>query len=619
MPSGVLTKQFPFSAVKGMDEVKKALECAMVDDDLKGVLIKGPTGTAKSLLVRSFADLLPGKDIVNIPQNVTDEQLFGSIDLEHAIKHGRTLMKDGLLKRADNNILYLDNVNLFDRKILGSIMDCVEIGRVIVEREGVSAEYECRTTVVATMDPAERALSEHISDRFDICVQTYSSQDHDYRCEIISSNLNFDNDPDAFIERYSDQERSITKSIISARSKLTEISITESDISMISQICMSLNVVGYRGDVSVAKVARALTALDDRDEISDDDIRDAAVLCLLHRRTELKESADEEDQENGSSKNDVCEVPEEDIKPHPNVQRSVRIHESAEQPESASSLGGKGIGKQNLVSEITDAVRNELDHMDKIESIRLHEIAGSNRRSDISTRRHSGRYRGSKIPDGKSSDPAFDATIRAAAPFQTIRDKGDLSIAIESQDIRDKIRVKRDSCSFLFAVDVSGSLVNSGMMRDIKDGVKAMLMDGYVQRDKVALMTFCFGDVRISVPFTRSVERICDTLDNTITGGGTPLGSALLMIREYLLNYIRKNPEERCYVILMTDGDATDPVVGGKPASIELKKITAIMNIPRTEWIVVDSSLIQGRVNHALKLAKMLNGQYIKLEDLRTA
>jgi len=617
MHSGVLNRPFPFSAIKGMEDVKKALECAIIDDDLNGVLIKGPTGTAKSLLVRSFVDLLPDKEIVNVPQNITNEQLFGNMDLEHAIKHGKLLIKDGLLKKADHNILYLDNINLFDRKILSSIMDCVESGKVIIEREGVSAEYECRTTVVATMDPAERTLSEHISDRFDMCVQTYSSLDHNDRCEIITSNLDFDSDPNTLKEKYSDDDRNIAASIVSARSKLKDIHVTESDISMISQICIGLDIVGYRGDISVAKVAKALAALGNRKMISEEDIKDASVLCLLHRRKDPKESTEKEESDE-PSENDPNDVPEEDIEPHLGVQRSMRMHEPTAESDVKMSLGGKGVGKQTLVSEITDAVRNELECLDMIESIRLHEIAGGNRRNDVSSKKHSGRYRGSKIPDGRSSDPAFDATVRAAAPFQATRDKRGLSIAIESQDVRDKIRVKRDSCSFLFAVDVSGSLVNSGMMQDIKDGVKAMLMDGYVQRDKVALMTFCFGDVRISVPFTRSLESIYDTLDNTLTGGGTPLGSALLMIREYLLNYVRKNPEERCYVILMTDGEATDPVVKGKAASIELKKITAVMKIPNTEWIVVDSSLIQGKVNHALKLAKMLNGRYIRLEDLKT-
>ena len=620
MSHGVLTRLFPFSAVKGMEDVKRALACTAVNDNLKGVLIKGSTGTAKSVLVRSFVDLLPGKEIVNIPLNVSNEQLFGGMDLEHAIKHGKTVIKDGLLRKADRNILYLDNVNLFDRKVLSSIMDCVETGKVIIEREGISAEYECRTTVIATMDPAERALPDHILDRFNICVQTYSVQDEEDRCEIITLNLDFDSDHD-FTKRYADQDEQFRRSIVSARSRLENIPLTLLDLSKISRTCADLNVIGHRGDISIARVARTLAALDERDEIFDDDIKDAAVMCLLHRRTvpkEEKRPAEEEDVLDFEEKErDPAELLEDDperIEDH----RIPEAYEPTDEDTEGREYGG-GIGTENIVSEITDAVKDKLEDMDRIEYMRLHEIAGTDgRRSDIYTRNRSGRYRSSRIPDGRASDPAFDATVRAAAPFQSSRDKRGLSIAIESQDIRDKIRVKRDSCSFLFAIDVSGSLVDSGMMQDIKDGVKAMLMEGYVQRDKVALLTFRFRSAQISVPFTRSLEGIYEVLDNTTTGGGTPLGTALLMIREYMINYVRKNPEERCYIILITDGEATEPAVRGSIAPVELKKITATMNIPNTEWTVVDSSLVPGKMNHALKLAEMLGGRYVRLEDLKS-
>ena len=112
MPPGILRRCLPFSAIKGADDAKNALKCIAIDDSLTGLLIKGPAGTAKSMLVRSFIDMLPGKNMVNVPQNVTDEQLFGGLDLEEAIRLGRTSVKGGLLQRADGNILYLDNVSV---------------------------------------------------------------------------------------------------------------------------------------------------------------------------------------------------------------------------------------------------------------------------------------------------------------------------------------------------------------------------------------------------------------------------------------------------------------------------------------------------------------------------
>lgn len=615
MPPGVL-KSFPFSAVKGMEDVKKALLCVAVDDDLTGILIKGPTGTAKSVLVRSFVNMLPGKEIVNVPQNVTDEQLFGGLDIEDAIKHGRSSIKDGLLQRANGNILYIDNVNLFDTRMLASIMECVETGKVIVEREGISAVYDCKTTVIATMDPIERTIPDHIADKFDICAQTYSSEEGPERYEIVMANLEFDLDPDEFIERYSKDDEKVADIIISARERLKMIPLTPSDVKKISGVCIDLGAKGHRGDISVARVSRALAALGNEKAITNDHIKDAAVLCLLHRRRDTVRE------------NIIIEAKEEEKPPEQKDDEIVKEVEEVQPDEAASDapiefgdsekVVEEDVEDVDLVPEISDDVKERLEDMDAIEAIRLHKIAGkSGRRKNITLGRRSGRYRGFKMPNGRSTDPAFDATIRAAAPYQLIREDKGLSINIEQQDIREKIRVKKDSCSFLFAVDVSGSLVNSGMMRDIKDGVKAMLMDSYVHRDKVALMTFRAREIKIPVPFTRSVEGMCDIIENTKTGDGTPLGSAMLTIREYMMNYVRKNPEERCYVILITDGEATHSVIRGKDAKMELRKVAATMNIPNTEWIVVDSSLVPGRINYALDLAKMLNAKYVRLEDLQ--
>ena len=623
MPSGVLRRCFPFSAVKGMEDVKKALQCAAADDDILGVLIKGPTGTAKSVLVRSFIDMLPDKDIVNIPSNVTDEQLFGGLDIEDAIRFGKTAIKGGILQRADGNILYLDNVNLFDPKTLNSIMECVESEKVIVEREGISAEYDLRTTVIATMDPAEQMLADDIADRFDICVQSYSVTDKDGREDVVSSNLEFEADPEGFAERYSKDDSEIVERIVRAKGILEQVGITRADLNKISRVCIELNVKGHRADISMARVSKVLAALDGRTSVSDADIKDAAILCLLHRRRDIaKETNIFQPQRDETP---VAEKERETVMADLSEEEADEDDEGTEDediPEEYAEYvrDGTSVNKEDLgtVAEIIDSVRESLDDMDNVEAVRLHKIAGkAGKRKTIRTDKRTGRYRGFRLPDGRAVDPAFDATVRAAAPYQRSRESKGLSINIEQQDIREKIRVKKDSCSFLFAVDVSGSLVKSGMMKDIKNGVKAMLMDSYVQRDKVALLTFRTGEVTVSVPFTRSVEGICDILENTMCGDGTPLGPALLLIREYMLNYVRKNPDERCYVILITDGEATYPVIRGKDAILELKKVTATMRIPNTEWVVVDSSLIPGRINYAANLANMLGGKYIRLEDLQ--
>ena len=140
MPAGDLS--FPFAAVYGMDDAKRAVECAAVNPVLRTVLIRGGPGSAKTVLSRA-AGALTGRKVTNVPLNVTEEMLFGGMDAEATIREGRAVMQKGLLAQADGGILYVDDVNLLDQRVLASLLDCVLGGLVKVEREGVSGEYPC--------------------------------------------------------------------------------------------------------------------------------------------------------------------------------------------------------------------------------------------------------------------------------------------------------------------------------------------------------------------------------------------------------------------------------------------------------------------------------------------
>ena len=159
---------FPFTAIVGMDDGKRSLECALVNPYIRAVLLRGGSGTAKTTLARAAAGITD-RIIVNCPLNVTEEQLFGGMNVEEAIRTGKAVLQPGLLSRADNNILYIDDVNLMDRGMLAGILDAVLTGTVHVERGTISATYPCNTTLVATMNPEDSDLSSHVLDRFDLC------------------------------------------------------------------------------------------------------------------------------------------------------------------------------------------------------------------------------------------------------------------------------------------------------------------------------------------------------------------------------------------------------------------------------------------------------------------
>lgn len=605
MSKGPVRRDIPFSAIRGMELAKKALMCAVLDDNIKGAIIRGPSGTAKSVLVRSFSHLTD-KRVIEVPQNISDEQLFGGLDIEKAIKEGKVIVLDGLLQRADGNILYLDNINLFDERTVSSLMESVLSENVIVEREGISSEYPLHTTVMATMDPAEKEIPGVISDRFDICVSVFTERDIGRRADITSTEIRFREGSESMVSEYEGPDKEQAERIVLARTLLPRISLDTEQVSKIAAICEELGVRGHRGDISVARTSMALAALDGRMNVEDGDIHDASVMCLTHRRVEVEE----EDVE-------AIAVQDDDVDVMELVETEVDVEDIdidkivvKDQVATTACPSDKG---DDLCKEVKDTI----DQIVQFEEIRLHEMVGiKNRRSDRTGNRHSGRYHGFRIPGGKTFDPAFDATLRAAAPYQRTRDPNGLSMVIESQDIREKVRTRRDSCSFLFMVDVSGSLVVGSMMAVVQGAIRSMLNENYVKRDKVALMTFRSNRADIVVPFTRSVDTICDTLSSTPTGDSTPLNLALLTARDYLNNYLRKHPDERCYVVIITDGQGNVPIISGKEPVSELKKLAPIMKVRNTEWVVIDSSDGKTGKKDAVKLARWLNARYVRLGDL---
>lgn len=637
---------FPFTAVAGNESAKRAIMCLLADDGLSGVLIKGPSGTAKSVLARSVTRI-DDRKVVDLPPGAGDEDVFGGIDLEMAVKEGQARMRGGVLSKADGNILYVDNINLMEPRTLNSVMECVNTHKVRIEREGISAEYPLYTSVIATMDPAEREIAPEVADRFDVCVSMVPEQDPHARGDVTLIAMDYRRDPKAFCARFDESDEEIRARVARARELIPKIRITRRDIQDICIVCKKLNAVGHRGDIAASRLARDLAAIDGRDHITADDIHEAAVMTLLHRRMPKKTSGpanlsldddaassqpvkDEEIMEVSNKEiAQLTKMSNEDVDVDELVAQAeaeaaqAQPEEPQTQSEDAEELDGElggsdeggGIPDVDVTTLILDEVRNDLSALDASAEIHLNKVVGQMPRGNDSDDR-SGRASGFRIPQGTTTDPALGPTIRAAAPYQKSRRPNGLKVVIEPQDIRENIRIKQSTCSFLFALDVSGSLVNTGMLNEAIQAVRAMLEDGYVRRDRVGLLTFGHSLVNLAVPLTRDVEAVFDAMEKTVTGGTTPLGNALLTIQKYMSGYVRKNPHEHCYVIMITDGDPDTPVIPGYEPKHELLKIAETVKIPNTQWIIIDNGSNSRRVNYAARLAAALNGRYIRMGDI---
>jgi magnesium chelatase subunit D len=228
----------------------------------------------------------------------------------------------------------------------------------------------------------------------------------------------------------------------------------------------------------------------------------------------------------------------------------------------------------------------------------------------------SGRYVRATIPQGRIRDVAFDATIRAAAPYQRIREDNGLAFRIRTQDVRTKVRERRSGCTILFLVDASGSLGVRKRMSAVKGAVMSMLKDSYVRRDRIGLMMFRRDSAELVLPPTRSVEYSFKLLEDLPTGGRTPLSQALAKVSDYMGSYARSHKGERCHVVLITDGHANVPLSDGANATEEARRLASDIHVPDLGWVVIDASARYSIMDEAERLAAELGAVYLRLESL---
>ncbi|MGH9854091.1 MAG: ATP-binding protein, partial [Blastocatellia bacterium] len=201
---------FPFSAIVGQDEMKRALIFNAIDPSIGGVLITGTRGTAKSTAARAIAALLPEIEVVdgdafnsapgpgkaeksvrvptpfvNLPVGATEDRVLGTLDVERVLSAGEKRFEPGLLARANRGVLYVDEVNLLPDHLVDVMLDAVAMGVNRVEREGVSFAHEARVILIGTMNPEEGALRPQLLDRFGLSVAIAGYFEPDMRKEVV--------------------------------------------------------------------------------------------------------------------------------------------------------------------------------------------------------------------------------------------------------------------------------------------------------------------------------------------------------------------------------------------------------------------------------------------------
>lgn len=313
---------FPFVAIVGQEDMKRALLLNIVDPSIGGALIKGEKGTAKSTTVRSLEQVLPPKDVVSgcpfncdpsrpdryctycrgrldkhedidvesvpmkvveLPLSSTEDRVAGTLDIEHVLKTGEKKFEPGVLAQANGNLLYVDEVNLLDDHIVDLLLDSAAMGVNYVEREGVSFSHPSRFVLIGTMNPEEGDLRPQLLDRFGLSVDVVGDRDTSERKEVVRRRLAFDEDPVGFTESVAKETDAVRERLIGARAMLSGIDVDDTILDAVVSVTTHFGIDGHRADITMMKAAKANAALDLRSEVTKDDIRDVASLVLSHR------------------------------------------------------------------------------------------------------------------------------------------------------------------------------------------------------------------------------------------------------------------------------------------------------------------------------------------------
>ena len=599
---------FPFSAIVGNDRPKRALICALASTDAVSMLICGPKGSGKSVLARSISCISGGRTVVNLPLNATEDQIFGGIDIEDTIRDGRKHSSVSLMSRSNGNILLLENINLLPRSTVHQILNIAETRMNVVERDGISEMNECAPLLVATMDMEEGGLSEHLLDRFDICVFMEKLEDEGMREDVVRRRLSFESDPGGFCDEFSAQDSEVADMVAAARARSRYTRVPEGYCGAISDVCSRLNVAGHRGDISMMNVSCVLAALDGRDFANLDDLKEAAAMCLEHRRNDGRDD-DASQQETGDE-----DDPDENDDSETTDDGDGQDNDGPDDAPSDQDVPPPPQDANEPVEEVFD-IGDTFKVIDYMPKDRHPDIAARSGRHDGTiTSERSGRCIGYRTPKGRVEDVALVASIRAAAPYQVARDHSRLALVLEKDDLREKVRERRQGRDILFMVDGSGSIGAQRRMVAVKGAILSMLRDAYQKRDSIGMAVFRMDRAEEVLPLTRSILKAYHVLAEIPTGGRTPLTQALIKGHEILKG--RSSRESRPVMVILTDGRCNVPLTPGMKPIDEMMITAHALSDSGIKFIVIDTESGKIRFGLALELCRALDGTYLGLEDL---
>lgn len=544
---------FPFSAIVGQEDLKLALTLAVIDPLLGGVLVIGDKGTAKTTLIRSLTSMMACNQdfpFVNLPIGATEDRVLGHINLEKLINDKKEIVQLGLLAKANQGCLYIDEINLLNDYLMDILLDAAATGSYQLERDGLSKSIKSRFCLIGSMNPEEGDLRPQLKDRFGLSVFVKTSNSLPERVQIIIHRLQYDDNPALFVENFETQEQQVYNQIKTAQQNLINTTINPSLYQDAATIAMQNKVEGHRADVLLLKAARAYAAFLGDAKVEVFHVEKVTPFVLNHRSNNDNFSKNKEDQNNQQEPENQ---PQETINP----------------PQEAVF---ESVLPKNSLPNFKDSPLN----------------------------RHNNDYLATDFSTNKYKEsPSLNAKI-------------DLNKTVRQYVTTNKFELKQKSLQvnkqhhLIFVLDSSGSMIKNKIVGYAKGFIEKFVKSNCDAAPLFSLLTLYNNEAQLELEAVANKTIFLERLSEIKTGGKTNIIPAFKIIKRMTHNIKDFHYE----LIIVTDGKFNTTADNAQDEAVVACK-TYCKSVAKTTIIDAENGLV--KLHLAQKYANQIKAHYEKL------